>query len=109
MLDGIFEVHFRSNIHDFGSGLIVIKNGSINGGDANFLYRGTVTANENTVRADISVDLWKRGTNSIVNIDHFKVAFSGTASDNHLQLTGHVEGQPQLSITVTGQKVAEAA
>ncbi|EQM66122.1 hypothetical protein QYE80_08070 [Pseudomonas tohonis] len=109
MANGIYEVHFRSNIHDFGSGLIVIKDGSINGGDANFLYRGALTLDGETAHADISVDLWKSGNTSVVNIDHFKIVFRGTVSGGSLKLTGHVEGQPELSITVTGQKVADAA
>ncbi|HCF3932607.1 TPA: hypothetical protein NID52_001002, partial [Pseudomonas aeruginosa] len=36
MSQGIFHVQFKSNLQDSGQGLVVIKNGSINGGDDHY-------------------------------------------------------------------------
>lgn len=111
MSNGIFEVNFRSSTHDFGGGLIVIKDGSVNGGDAHFLYRGTFTESGGTAKAMIAVDKWKAGNTSIVNIDHFQIEFTGSVDFNAgaLNLSGHVSNSPSLAITVSGKKIGEVA
>ena len=38
MSQGIYYVEFRSNTGDSGTGVIVIKDGKVNGGDPHFLY-----------------------------------------------------------------------
>lgn len=40
MKDGIYFVHFKSNIQDFGTGTVVVQNKIINGGDFGFSYKG---------------------------------------------------------------------
>lgn len=109
MVSGIYEVHFRSSIQDFGDGLVVVKRGAVNGGDANFLYTGNFEAQDDKVTAVISVDKWKPGNTSIVDIDHFKVDFKGTITHEVIQLDGAVQGQANLRITVTGRRVGDAA
>lgn len=109
MTDGIYEVNFRSSIQDFGSGLIVIKSGAVNGGDAHFLYRGTIAGDTGEVSANIAVDQWKAGNRSVVGIRNFNITFTGTIDNDTLKLSGRVESQPQLVITVTGRRVADAA
>ena len=109
MSDGIFEVSFRSSIQDFGGGLIVIKDGSVNGGDAHFLYRGTFTESGGIAKATIKVDKWKAGNISVVKIDNFQIEFTGSIANGLLNLSGHVSGQPTLTITVQGRKVGEVA
>lgn len=109
MVCGIYEVHFRSSIQDFGDGLVVVKEGAVNGGDANFLYTGTFEGQGNNVTAVVSVDKWKSGNTSIVDIDHFKINFNGTITHEAIQLHGTVQGQANLQITVTGRRVGDAA
>ena len=109
MDNGIYEVNFRASTQDFGSVLIVIKDGSVNGGDAHFLYRGTLTGTDAGVTASISVEQWKAGNRSVVGITNYKVEFKGTIANGQLKLSGNVTDHPQLALTVTGRKVAEAA
>lgn len=111
MSNGIFEVNFRSSTHDFGGGLIVIKDGSVNGGDAHFLYRGTFSESGGTAKAVINVDKWKSGNTSIVNIDHFQIEFTGSIDFDAgaLNLSGHVSNNPTLVIAVRGKKIGETA
>lgn len=106
MINGIFEVHFRSSMPDNGSGLIVIKDGSVNGGDEHFLYRGTLSGEPSSITAKINVSQWKSGNTSIIGAPNFDVEFKGSLSDSGLQLSGSVHGQ---TITVTGRRVADAA
>lgn len=111
MSNGIFEVSFKSSTQDFGTGLIVIKDGSINGGDAHFLYRGTLEQSEGTAKAVINVDKWKAGNTSIVSLDNYQIEFTGTVDfgAGSLNLSGRVSSQPALAITVSGRKIGDAA
>jgi hypothetical protein len=111
MSNGIFEVNFKSSMQDFGSGLIVIKDGSVNGGDAHFLYRGTIDESGKNALVMINVDKWRAGNTSIVNIDNFQIIFTGSIdfTAGSLNLSGHVSGQPATVITVSGRKIGDAA
>lgn len=44
MNDGIYHVTFSSLRGSAGQGLVVIKDGSVNGGDAGYLYLGLLEA-----------------------------------------------------------------
>lgn len=65
MSQGVFEVHFRSNIQDFGSGLVFIKDGSVNGSDANFLYQGKIPAESGEFKTQINVQQWQAGNTHV--------------------------------------------
>ncbi|WP_044873067.1 GrlR family regulatory protein [Pseudomonas sp. LFM046] len=110
MSQGIFHVRFQSNLADFGEGLVVVKDGSVNGGDGHFLYRGTLSAESGPVSGQLSVDKWRTGNHSVVNLDHFKLNVQGAIDyvQGTLSLQGQVENAPHLSISISGQKVADA-
>ncbi|WP_312299223.1 GrlR family regulatory protein [Stutzerimonas nitrititolerans] len=111
MNSGIFEVSFRSSIQDFGEGLVVIKDGTVNGGDAHYLYTGQFAESSGTTNAKIKVQMWKAGSTSIVNIDNYELDLTGTIDFEHgaLRLRGQVVGQPSLVVSVEGRKIADAA
>lgn len=52
MLNVIYHVHFTASSTDMGQGLVVNKNGSINGGEAAYIYARQLTENEKTSNAD---------------------------------------------------------
>ena len=110
MSQGIFHVNFRSNLADSGEGLVVIKDGSVNGGDANFLYRGNVPSQSGQVTTQLSVNKWRAGNQSVVNIDNFTLDVQGNVNyeNGTLQLDGHVVGAPDRTISISGRKVADA-
>lgn len=43
MKDGIYHVRFSSSVGAAGEGLAVVKDGSVNGGDAGYLYLGQLS------------------------------------------------------------------
>jgi|SRR5690554_2450582 len=107
-MNGIYHVQFKSSLADFGGGLIVIKDRSVNGGDEHFLYQGTLREASNSVTAQIEVKKWRSGNRSVFGIDNFHLELSGTLDARGLNLTGHVVGQPNMRIEIAGSKVAEA-
>lgn len=111
MKSGIFSVYFRSSIQDFGEGLVVIKDGTVNGGDAHYLYTGQLAEEGGATKAKIKVQMWKGGSKSIVNMDNYDLEITGTIDFEHgvLRLSGSVVGMPSMVVSVEGKKIADAA
>lgn len=108
---GIYHVRFSSS-QDLGEGIVVIQNGSVNGGDYGYAYSGRFTPNNNgAVEVRLSVTQWNRGVASIFgNISAFNLSLSGSqAADRSFVLTGNVVEQPTLSMTVVGKFIANAS
>ena len=109
MSQGIFHVQFKSNLQDSGQGLVVIKNGSINGGDDHYLYRGAAPQKTGPFTGQLYVSKWREGNRSVVNIDNFQLDVNGKIDfkAGQLDLVGTVTGQPQLQIQIIGKKVED--
>lgn len=110
MTQGIFHVDFRASTGDYGDGLIVIKDGSVNGGDANYLYRGTLPAVSGQFTSQFAVSKWRSGNTNVVGIDNYTLDASGSVDyeGGSFNVKGAVAGHPQLTITITGRKIADA-
>lgn len=110
MSQGIFHVKFKANTQDFGEGLIVVKNGTVNGGDANYLYQGSVPDTSGEFTSEFNVSPWQPGNTHVFGgtggyvlkargvIDYEKGTFN---------LEGSPQGQPQLTLKAIGRKVAD--
>jgi hypothetical protein len=110
MLPGIYSVHFQSSLGEFGFGIAVFDNGKINGGDLSHLYKGTYNLDEKAIRMEVLVSQYRDIQKSVFgSLNHFTLKLTGDASDDGFNATGSVTGQPQLNITVTGNRVSELA
>lgn len=110
MSNGIFEVSFSSNRPDNGEGLIVVKDGAVNGGDPNYLYQGRVPTVSGQFSERFQVSMWRPGNTNVAGIDNY--ALDATGEINYEQgtvsLTGTVVGAPQVRISLQGRKIAPA-
>lgn len=110
MANGIFHVNFKASTGDHGDGLVVVKDGSVNGGDANFLYQGKVPTASGPFEAKFKVSKWKAGNTNVVGIDNYTLNAKGQVDyeGGTLELSGSVKGAPQLSIKISGKKISDA-
>ncbi|MFJ7106761.1 GrlR family regulatory protein [Pseudomonas sp. NPDC098740] len=110
MSNGIFEVNFRSNRPDHGGGLVVIKDGSVNGGDANYLYQGKVPPTSGQFSGQFQVSMWRPGNTNVAGIDNYVLDATGEINyeSGSISLTGSVVNTPSVRITLTGRKIAPA-
>jgi len=108
MSQGIFHVQFRSSIGDHGEGLVIVTDGHVNGGDPHFLYQGIIPTATGEVATQLTVSKWRGGNTSVVNIDNFALDTKGHVDyeNGTLHLKGAVAGQPNLTISIEGRKVA---
>jgi hypothetical protein len=110
MSNGIFEVNFRSNRPDSGEGLVVIKDGSVNGGDANYLYQGSVPTISGRFSEKFQVSMWQPGNTNITGLDNYILDATGEINyeKGSISLTGTVVGDASIRVDLTGRKIAPA-
>jgi ribosomal protein L21E len=49
MSSRIFHIDFRASTGDYGDGLVIVKDGAVNGGAPHYLYQGRSTGLTETV------------------------------------------------------------
>lgn len=111
MKDGIYHVKFASTMGAAGEGLVVIKGGSVNGGDAGYLYQGALDSDAGgQLRGQLQVQRWNAGHVSVFGpLGNFALNLSGHAANDVFTVNGGVAGQPGLKITISGRMLAQAA
>lgn len=109
MTNGIFHVDFRASTGDYGDGLIVVKDGAVNGGDANYLYQGRVPTQSGSFESQFIVTKWREGNTNVVGVDNYSLDAKGKINYEAgvLELEGAVSGAPHLTITLSGKKIRD--
>ncbi len=107
MASGIFHVEFRASTGDFGDGLVVVKDGAVNGGDPHYLYQGEVPTQSGEFESRFTVRKYRDGNVNVVGIDNYILLARGRVDyeGGTIELRGAVEGHPQLTIQLGGRKI----
>lgn len=112
MMDGIYYVHFEVHAAaSTGDGLVVIKDGMANGGDAGYTYSGAFEEHDGRLAASLTVKRWNPAHVSVFgNLAEFQLQLSGSAATaSGFALTGGTASAPGYQISITGRRVADAA
>jgi hypothetical protein len=108
MLSGIYFVNFIANTNKFGEGLVVIKDGCINGGDFSYLYQGRFDYYGEDIKANIEIKHYKGPMNNVMGpLKEFTLNLSGKKIGDKFEVTGGIPNMPNLSISIKGAKVSE--
>lgn len=108
MLSGIYLVSFLANNNSFGEGIVVVKDGSVNGGDATYLYRGHFDYYEEDIKASIEVRHYRGPLNAVLgSLKQFNLTLAGKISGNNFHVTGSMPNMPGASITIAGSRIAD--
>lgn len=106
--NGLFSIKFIANNRDFGSGVVVIQEGSVNGGDGNYYYQGHFDYYEQEARAVIQVTHHHGPLNSIMGpLRAFTLNVSGRISESGFEMSGGVHAFPGVTIHIQGLWIAE--
>lgn len=110
MANGIFHVDFRASTGEYGDGLVVVKDGSVNGGDPHYLYQGIVPTESGSFESHFTIGKWRDGNTNVVGIDNYTLLATGRINyeAGTLELKGSVIGAPQLTIQLKGKKILDA-
>jgi hypothetical protein len=109
MQDGIYWVDFQTR-GDSGAGLIVIKDGSLNGGDQGYIYNGTYSVSGNNVTARALVTQHNPALRSVFgNASGFHLQLSGVSSPGRFSLNGSIPNVPNASIGIVGRRLGDVS
>jgi T3SS negative regulator,GrlR len=104
MKNGLYTAEFiNADNSDSGTGIVVIRNGTINGGDRGYTYQGRFKRQEYGLDLQINVKRWNPEWISIFgDTEEFNLKFEGRFSpeDTSLTLTGSDEESPGHQMTI---------
>jgi hypothetical protein len=113
MKPGIYHVKFSAvTSTNFGEGLAVFSNGTVNGGDPGYIYRGSYEISDSTITGTLRITRWNPAIPSIFgSFPEFELTLSGhMPPDSSLfYAEGKVVQNPALAITINGRRLADAA
>ena len=111
MIKGIFSAEFLSNQDMAGFGVAVFAENTVHGGDASYYYRGKYRLEgKNLVSGTIDVARYSTLHNSVFGtIGNFKLKLNGVmiVNDKEFEMSGSVEGHPELIIRIVLKKIDE--
>ena len=108
MISGIYLVTFIADNNRFGEGIVVVKDGSVNGADATYLYRGHFDYYGDDIKASVEVRHYRGPLNAVLGpLKQFNLSLSGKLSGDNFQVSGGIANMPGVSITITGSRIAD--
>ena len=114
MQEGIYEVTFYQSSDrqaDYGSGIVTIKGGAINGGDEGYIYSGKLTESDDRVTGRIAVSKWSQALESVFyGLDNYELDFTGDFGDgNALDGWATVVGVPGKTLFISAHRIGDAS
>ena len=110
MIDALWSLQFAANATPLGgSGVVVIENGRVLGGDSSFLFIGDVKVEGGTVKARVHVTKYQDvpGMSSVTGLNNYVGIFEGQVDAQNVTLTGIVEGMPTIKLVAKLTRRAE--
>jgi hypothetical protein len=117
-VEGLWTIEFGSNAGSFGSGVVVLHQGKVQGGDANYYFIGSYErpdpekSDPSAFRGRIKVVPFLPGAKSVFNTfdRDFTVNLEGTLKDeNNAVAIGKSEDIPGIDLGVRLTRRGEAA
>lgn len=102
-MEGLWTAEFQSGVGGAGSGVVVVRNGTIMGGDAGYYYTGTYSVDDGKVQVALQIQRYREGHKSVFGpADNLRLTLSGSVDGSRMNLTGQVMG---IEIIVGATKV----
>lgn len=113
MKPGIYHVRFRSSLGAYGEGLVVFKDGTLNGGDPGYVYSGTYELAGEQVTGRLRIKKWNQGVTSVFGLlAPFEIALTGTFNPDFgaFDATGRIAAVPLTpAVSISGRRLSDAA
>lgn len=111
MIQGIYTVKFQSNQHDSGSGIVVFKDGTINGRDHGYVYTGKLIGEENNLHTELTIQQWNKSVPSVFGeLSEFTLELDMKKNQtNDFIARGHVRSMLDAEIIIHGKYLSAAS
>ena len=108
--NGIYSIVFKSSIGVFGGGLAVIHDGLIHGGNAKYIFKGTIVERKDMIEAEIKVEHYQGPLDSIFGeMEEYCLILSGMPETESFQMKGYMKEKTDMKIEVEGIMVSDLA
>ena len=110
MESGIYHFRFQGGPSgNYGDGIAVLKDGTINGGDVGYVYRGSYKTEGNRLIAKINLKQWKMVPNALFNLPEFAINIDAPLPGDlkNFTLEGRLEGAG--SVHLVGRRLENVA
>ncbi|MBN3122841.1 GrlR family regulatory protein [Pectobacterium brasiliense] len=104
MKDGIYFVVFKSAQNDAGTGTVVVRNNTVNGGDFGFTYQGVIQANN----LDLLVFQHDPQAQCVIpGLHEYRATFAIQQSASGYLLQGSIPGIPNANLEVHAKFIGD--
>lgn len=109
MIEAMWSAEFDANNTIMGTGVVVISNGKIMGGDSGFTYIGDCSVSGGVVKARLRVKQYSNisGMVSIAGLNDYTLTLTGQAAHDVMVLKGHPDINPAVTITAKLSRLEE--
>jgi len=107
---GIYEIRFiGGSSQNFGTGIAVLKEGKINGGDVGYIYHGSYEPEGDHIKAKINVKRWKVVPNAIINLAEYDLVIESQrqTGGTGFSMRGRIPQLPNIHIEIVGRRLGE--
>jgi hypothetical protein len=104
MVEGLWTIEFTSAI-GFGTGIMVLTDRRLLGGDAGYYYSGEYTVEDHHIAGRAEIVRFDRNSLSVFgNMDSFTLDFSGEISEGSIVGVASLTDQPGLKAQIRCEK-----
>jgi hypothetical protein len=104
--NGRYSAWYRTRLRE-GTGVVVLNDGKITGGDASLAYTGTYFQNGDQFSALITTWRHTPGPPSVFDIDNVDLTLTGTSAPTTASCTGIAKQAPNLAFEATLVRMAD--
>ena len=107
MQNGLYAAEFRTPLGQ-GNGVVLLLNGTLQGGDSMMYYRGSYTTEGNNFKADVKTGAHAHppGMQSVFGREHVTIGLSGTFDNDSLTANGKAAEAPNVNFAVKLKLIA---
>lgn len=106
MVDGLWTIEFGSSI-GIGSGVVVLTDNRLLGGDAGYYYSGQYTVDDHHIDGKAEIVRFDGNSLSVFgNLDSFTLDFDGEISEDSIVGIAHLSDRPELKAQILCRKKA---
>jgi hypothetical protein len=95
MKDGLYKVAFETPL-GCGTGVVVLNNGKLSGGDANISYLGQYQENGDKFSANVKTARHSEGAQNVFGRDAVTIVLNGTIIGDSAQMVGSAPEAPGI-------------
>ena len=112
MKPGIYHIRFSGGYsQNFGDGIGVITESSINGGDVGYFWSGPYQIKDGRISAKIHVKRWKQDVpNPLADLPEYDLIIDGEAPSDwsNFSAHGYIEQYPSTRVIISGLRLGDA-